>query len=95
MESVTVNLSTVGKFRSSEIVADLRNVAEILFHPMRCVGFWDMSTSGHICPQIQRNEECNHVGVSAVDIYRDLVEREMGCVIEVHFSHADVFIYLG
>lgn len=95
MELVTINLSTVGKFRGSEIVADLRNVSEILFHPMRCLGFWDMSTSGHVCPHIQKNEECNHVGIGAVDKYRDLAEREMGCVIEVHFSHADVFIYLG
>ena len=98
MTRVTVDIHTNSDFRSTEIVADLRNVAEILFFPMRCVGFWDVPTGGHICPQLQRCEECPHRGGSPEEdllVYQGTVERQLRGALEVVFPHADVYIYLG
>ena len=41
MWTVKVTVEENEVFRPSEILADLRTVAETLFHPMRLVGFWD------------------------------------------------------
>ena len=37
---VEVNIATKSSFRPTEIVADLRNVAETLYHPLQLAGFW-------------------------------------------------------
>ncbi len=95
---VIVDIHTDSDFRATEIVADLRNTAEILFFPMKCVGFWDVPTGGHICPRIQRGHECPHQNRPApetLDGYRDTVENELRGVLEVAFPHADVYVYLG
>ena len=42
-------------------MADLRNVAETLFFPMRFVAFWDTQADGaHLCRQEERGQECLH-----------------------------------
>ena len=95
---VAVDIHTDSDFRATEIVADLRNAAEILFFPMKCVGFWDVPTGGHICPQLQRGRECPHHNRPApetLDGYRDTVENELRGALEVAFPHADVYVYLG
>lgn len=94
MTSVTVNITRRGDFRATEIVADLRNASEILYYPMTCVGFWDVPTGGHICPQLQRGTECPHRD-QALETYRDTVENHLRGVIEVEYPHAGVYIYLG
>ena len=96
--SVDIRVHADSDFRATEIVADLRNIAETLFFPMKCVGFWDIPTKGHICPQLQRGHECPHRDGSAPEVpdgYRDTVENELGGVLEVAFPHAGVYIYLG
>ena len=98
MTRVTVDIRTDSDFRSTEIVADLRNVAEILFFPMRCVGFWDSPTGGHICPELLRREECPHRGGSPEEDlarYQATVGRQLKGALEIAFPHADVYIYLG
>ncbi len=96
MIRVTIEIHTESGFRASEIVADLRNVAEILFLPMRCIGFWDVPTGGHICPQLQRREECPHKDIpEAFEEYRNTVENELRGTLEVVFPHAEVYIYLS
>ena len=98
MRSVTVEVHTDGVFRASEIMADLRNIAEVLFHPMRCVGFWDGPTGGHICPQLQRGQQCSHGNrppAEALENYQRTVEDELHGVLEVVFPHADTHIYLA
>ena len=95
---VSVDIHTGSDFRATEIVADLRNTAETLFFPMKCVGFWDAPTGGHVCPQLQRGRECPHHNGPApetLDGYRGTAENELGGVLEVAFPHADVYIYLG
>ena len=98
MPTVTVDIHTDTDFRATEIVADLRNTAEILFHPMRCVGFWDGPTGGHICPQLQGGGECPHrdrAPNEALEEYQRTVEVQLRGALEVVFPHADVRIYLG
>lgn len=98
MTKVTIQILTGGDFRATEIVADLRNAAEILYYPMRCVGFWDMPTGGHICPQLQSGQECPHLerpASDAPDGYRRTVEDELRGALEVVFPHAGVHIFLS
>ena len=51
MEKATVRIETDSPFRPSEIMGDLRIVAETLYHPMRLVGFWDAAANTHMCPK--------------------------------------------
>jgi hypothetical protein len=98
MTKVTVEISTDSDFRATEIVADLRNMAEILFYPMRCVGFWDEPTGGHICPQLQLGKDCPHRAdglAPSQEEYQRTVEDQLRGVLEVDFPHAGVHIYLG
>ena len=98
MARVTVDIRTESDFRSTEVVADLRNTAEILFYPMRCVGFWDIPTGGHICPQLQAGKECPHRGRpedDAQEEYRRTVGDDLRGALEVVFPHAGVHIYLS
>lgn len=99
MDQVTVRFDSEGPFRPSEIVADLRNVAEALFHPLRLVAYWDTQAQGrHTCPQTDRGEECPHLrspdSLGYAD-YADTVDRELEGSLEVYFPHARVSIYLG
>ena len=98
MWKVTVVIQQDNGFRASEIIADLRNAAETLFHPLKLVGFWDSQADGmHICPQEARKKECPHRLPSGdprrVD-YAQTVEEEMDGRLEVSFPHAGVQIYL-
>ena len=98
LTEVTIDIRTDSDFRATEIVADLRNAAEILYFPLKSVGFWDGPTGGHICPQLQRGQECPHCGKSgeeALAEYVSTVENELRGVVEVSFPHADVHIFLG
>lgn len=94
LERVTVEISTGSDFRATEIVADLRNTAETLFFPMRCVGFWDSPTGGHVCPDLLKAKDCPHLGADALDTYQRTVEDQLRGALEVAFPHAGVYIYL-
>ena len=99
MERITVLLDSHGSSRASEIVADLRNVAEALYHPFRLVAYWDAQAEGrHTCPQTDRGEECPHElpsGEPGHVLYAQTVERELEGSLELYFPHAEVSIYLG
>ena len=60
MDRVTINIDCDGSARASEIIADLRNVAETLFFPMKLAGFWDAQADIHLCPDEERGEACFH-----------------------------------
>ncbi|MCZ6534438.1 MAG: hypothetical protein O6914_00435 [Chloroflexi bacterium] len=98
MWTVKVTVEENEVFRPSEILADLRMVAETLFHPMRLVGFWDAQADGmHLCPQESRKEQCPHK-LSMDDPnyveYSATAARDMDAVLEVTFPHAQVSLYL-
>ena len=98
MWTVSVNIEENQVFTASQILADLRAVAETLFHPLRQVGFWDDQADGmHLCPYESRKAQCPHKlphDNPAYVSYSKTAEREMDAVLEVHFPHAQVYVYL-
>ncbi len=98
MERVVVSIETDGPFRATEAMADLRNVAETLFFPMRFVSFWDEQADGaHLCRQEQRGEACPHrlpPDDPGYEDYSTAAERDMRATLEVSFKPAEVKIYL-
>jgi hypothetical protein len=98
VEKVTIHITAQEGFRASEIVADLRNAAEILFHPLRCVGYWDGPSRDHLCPEAMRHAACPHQlspKESGYIPYTQTVEDELRGFLEVTFPHADVSVFLG
>ena len=43
LEEVTLDITGEGTLRATEIISDLRIVAETFYGPMKMVGFWDLS----------------------------------------------------
>ena len=98
MDRVTVTIATEGGSRPSEIIADLRAVAETLYFPMRLVGFWDSRADMHLCPQEERREACPHnlpVGHAERVGYETTISRERRGSLQVVFPHAGISIYLA
>ena len=98
IDRVTVAIEIDGDARASEILADLRGVAETLFYPMKLVGFWDYKANLHLCPQEERRKPCPHNlpgdHPSRID-YVSTLQRERRASIELHFPHAEITIYLS
>ena len=98
MDRVTITIATEGGSRPSEILADLRAVAETLYFPMRLVGFWDSRIDVHLCPQEERRERCPHKlpeGDSDRVDYETTISRERRGSLKVLFPHAGIAIYLA
>ena len=98
MERIVVSIDTEGPFRATEAMADLRNVAETLFFPMRFVAFWDTQADGaHLCRQEELGRVCPHrlpLEDPQYEEYSATAERDMRATLEVSFQHAGVVIYL-
>ena len=98
IDKVTVSIDIDGDVRSTEILADLRSVAETLFYPMKLVGFWDYKANLHLCPHEERRQECPH-NLPTDDPrrveYVSTLQRERRASIELHFPHAEITIYLS
>lgn len=98
MERIVVSIETGGPFRATEAMADLRNVAETLFFPMRFVAFWDAQADGaHLCRQEQQGQECPHrlpTDDPRHEDYSTAAQRDMRATLEVSFQPAGVIIYL-
>lgn len=93
---IAVRLDGPSEYQGTEIIGDLRVVAETLYYPFKFVAFWDGQTGNHLCPQAQAGAPCTHapndVGRAT---YAALVEDQMKGEIEVIFPHADLSIFLG
>ena len=93
---ITVNLDGPTEFRGTEIIGDLRVIAETLYYPFKFVAFWDGQTGNHLCLQTQAGQTCTHgpddVGRAA---YAVSVEEDMKGELEVFFPHAGLSIFLG
>ena len=98
METIEIAFDGVQVYRPTEITADLRNISEILFHPMRMVGYWDVPSQDHLCPQAKLGAPCPHArrddDPERVD-YLTTVERDLDGVLDVYFPHAEVHIFLS
>ena len=98
MRTVRLRFEGGDGFRPSEIVADLRTVAETLYFPMRMCGFWDRTNDLHLCPQSERRLDCPHLPTGndpAGEPYARTLERERQAVLEIDFPHAGISIFLG
>lgn len=98
MDRAEINIEAEHGFRATEVIADLRNVAETLFSPLKLVGFWDEQADGmHLCPQEQTGKVCPHklplIDSNHVE-YSVTADTDMRAVLEVSFPHADLKIYL-
>ncbi len=98
MQTVTIRIETESAFRPSEIMGDLRIVAETLYYPMRLVGFWDEASDTHMCPETELGQSCPHNlpaehpdGVQ----YSRSMERLKQAGVEVVFPHAQVRMFLS
>lgn len=98
MERVTINIETNSSLRASETIADLRNASEVLYFPMKLVGFWDHQAEMHLCPQEERRQQCPHTlpesDPARID-YATALQRERGANLELTFPHAGVVLYLS
>ncbi len=98
MEKITINIQSNGDTRASETIADLRNASEVLYFPMKLVGFWDHQAGMHLCPQEERRQPCPHTlpesDPARVD-YATALQRERGANLELTFPHAGVVLYLS
>ncbi|MDE2900732.1 MAG: hypothetical protein OXN15_06895 [Chloroflexota bacterium] len=93
---ITVRLDGPAEYRGTEIIGDLRVIAETLYYPFKFVGFWDGQTGNHLCPQTQAGQSCPHPpGDAGRAAYASTVEERMTGELEVHFPHADLSIFLG
>ena len=99
MDSATIRIETDSPFRASEIMGDLRMVAETLYHPMRLVGFWDYTAGGnHMCPEAEIGHPCPHAAPEGDPDhvpYERSMQRLKQAVIEVRFPHASVSLFLS
>ena len=97
MNKVVVNIETQGDIRASETMADLRNVVENLYFPMRIAGFWDFQADVHLCPQEERRQDCPHsLGDTATrqSAYIETLQKERNANVEVYFPHARLSFYM-
>ncbi len=98
IDNITLAIETESDARASEILADLRTVAETLYFPMKMVGFWDYEADIHLCPQEERRQLCPHkLPANHPDHveYVSTLQRERRASLELHFPHAGVKIYMN
>ena len=97
MEIVTINIEPNRPIRATETMADLRNVAESLYFPMKVAGFWDTRIDLHLCPEEERRTECPHRrsnGEFDEDAYARSMERMRHVTLQLEFPQAHITIYL-
>jgi hypothetical protein len=97
MEIVTVNIEPNRPIRATETMADLRNVSESLYFPMRVAGFWDTRPDLHLCPDEERRQECSHRqpnGEFDAKAYASTMERMRHATLQLEFPHAQITLYL-
>ena len=98
MDSIVVNIETSSDVRPTEIISDLRAVAETLYYPMQMVGFWDYQMDMHLCPQEERRQKCPHKLPESDPDYVDYVQalqRSRQANVEISFPHAKITLYLS
>ena len=97
MESVTIQIDGQA-FRATEVISDLRIVAETLYGPMKMVGFWDRHQNIHLCPFVERHQDCPHedeILATRFTSYEKTLQRERQASLAIDFPHADITLYLS
>ena len=97
MNYITIDIEK-GAFRPTEILAELRIVAETLYAPMKMVGFWDKDEGMHLCPEVERHKPCmcdpENPGDKFIS-YVKILERERQATLALLFSHSGITLYMS
>jgi hypothetical protein len=97
MDYITVDIAK-GAFRPTEILAELRIVAETLYAPMKMVGFWDKDEGMHLCPEVEKHKPCLHDPENPGERFLSYVktlERERQATLAILFKHSGITVYLS
>ena len=97
MEEVIIKIEGQS-FRATEVISDLRIAVETLYGPMKMVGFWDRSQSIHLCPFLERHQDCPHTEPTEETVFSDYektLQRERQASHAIRFPHANVTLYLS
>ena len=97
MKSVKISIGKTD-YKATEIISDLRIVAETLYGPMKMVGFWDKQQKMHLCPFLERHQECPHNETQPDDnfpSYEKTLERERQASLAILFQHASITLYMS
>ena len=98
MEEITINISGKENYRPTEVLSDLRIVAETMYGPMKMVGFWDFEKDIHLCPHIEKRKECPHKlnqsDPNYVD-YETTLMRERQATLAISFPYAKTTLFLS
>lgn len=98
MNKVIIRIDTNDEVRASEIIADLRNVVEVIYFPMKMVGFWDSQGDIHLCTENDQTVTCAHKLPKTDNQYVDYaysLQRECQANLEIVFPHAQITLYLA
>ncbi len=98
MDPINLNLSGDGKYRPTEVLSDLRIVAETMYGPMKMVGFWDFEKDIHLCPHIEKRKECPHKLEESDPnyvAYETTLMRERQATLSIAFPHAKTTLFLS
>ena len=97
MDKVTVDIKNEGVLRSTEGLSDLRIVSETLFGPMKLVGFWHSRQDMHLCPHMERRQDCPHSNDQNPNFvpYEKTLARERQANLAVSYPHAGITIYMS
>ena len=97
MENITIKIEG-HSYRATEVISDLRIAVETLYGPMKMVGFWDRSQGIHLCPYLERQQDCQHTEPTEETVFPDYektLQRERQASLAVIFPHANVTLYLS
>lgn len=98
MKEIIFDVSGDLGYRPTEIISDLRIVAETMFMPMKMVGFWDFEQDMHLCPQLERRQPCPHSSeISDPDhiTYAQTLQKERQSVLSISFPHAKITLFMA
>ena len=98
MQEIIINISGKENYRPTEVLSDLRIVAETMYGPMKMVGFWDFEKDIHLCPHIEKRKQCPHKlnesDPNYVD-YETTLMRERQATLSISFPHAKTTLFLS
>ena len=98
MHEIVFNVESTGEYRPTEIMSDLRIVAETMFIPMKMVGFWDYQQDLHLCPHLEKRKDCPHIldaNHENYESYEKTLQKERGAIISINFPHANIKLFMS
>tara|TARA_B100000401_G_scaffold166069_1_gene111004 strand:- start:148 stop:444 length:297 start_codon:yes stop_codon:yes gene_type:complete len=98
MHEIKFNVESSGEYRPTEIMSDLRIVAETMFIPMKMVGFWDYQQDIHLCPHLEKRKDCPHTldeNDNNYESYEKTLQKERNAILSIDFPHAQIKLFMS